>query len=294
MYMPESHFFTREFGSQGYTLSPDRIRSLMCSVSRKMLSAAACCTTERLNGTELEALTRSGCMYLTAVPEDAEMVKTVEQAWQECIATKNISDEEKIRFLLAMYHIAYGPTTPPSDTERAVMCDSAAYSLLDRQAILRNSNCTELIMTAAVELFKYADPDDMKGDAIPEFFIRTAGSWKEELSDSIHSGHPHEEMVMMRLAVLEAGADVFGTWHADKLPEAKDLTSIESLKPLSYILSLRGNDPRALQDVCTALGLYIERSSDPTNTITASASLLEALCTLYFIAEEENVERGSR
>ena len=101
-------------------------------------------------------------------------------------------------------------------------------------------------------------------------------------------------MVMMRLAVLEAGADVFGTWHADKLPEAKDLTSIESLKPLSYILSLRGNDPRALQDVCTALGLYIERSSDPTNTITASASLLEALCTLYFIAEEENMERGSR
>lgn len=269
--------------------SPENILAQMDTLCKRLLAAAADRKGGRLSGAELEALTRGGCMYLTVAPESADMAEAIERAWTESLERVNsairhdrmeeAAAAETLLCLLAMYHVAYGPTTLPADCERAGICDNAAFQLLT--ALLNGEHrCSELMMLTAVELYRYAAPEDLDEEEIPNYFRTTAERWDKELPKA-------EETMMLRLAVLEAGADVFGTPRAVTLPPAKNLTTIESLISLCHLLSLRGSDTAALREACSALGQRLDHSPDRTAAMNASASLLEALSILYFTAEED-------
>lgn len=270
------------------TDSPDNIRARMKELHSMLLATVHSEGAAALNGAALEAAARGCCAWLRIFPEDRKTVMTVNSIREHCLLelrTKqdDIRPDYALYCVLAMYHAAYSPAVHPTDYSEAGQCDMEASRLLD--ALIKRANGEEetiLMMQTATVLCSYLVPEDLEDEPVAEFFRTNASAWETVLSGQEWQGTAAEPVMMRRMAALDAGADIFGTWHPALLPSPEQLSAPESLAALCSILARRCCDPTALNAAGTALQQHLSGLCTPA----CLASLLEALSTLLLITEK--------
>lgn len=271
-------FFSRTMDTTDPTAT---VSSRALTAWRRLLSLVPSSGGSAASCADLESLSRGASAYLCAFPDASDARDVLGHVWDTvALLLANgspMSLDDRLTAVLALYHVAYGPSTPPQDYSRASWCDSLASRLVD-EALNVGTASPEVLLPVMSELYRYVVPEDMDGETAPEYFRTTAAEWERERV----SGTVPEETSLRRLSVLESGSGLF-LERMPSLPPARSLCISESLSWLCSALARRLGPSGPLRSACSLL----ESSMPPSPPASVCASLVEGLCALELAASGE-------